>query len=108
MINLSLHPMHSGRLRTALGLVFVLAGTLPSAPGLTAQAPLPLARRLDRLLDQPPFDRATWGVVVADSTGKLLYERNGNRLLIPASNLKLLVAGTANALLGPDYRVTTS
>ncbi len=85
-----------------------LAGLLAAAAPVSAQTVQPLARRLDRLLDQPPFDRATWGVVVADTTGKILYERNGNRLFIPASNTKLLVAGVASAMLGPDYRVTTS
>ena len=107
MINLSLHPLHLGRLLTALGAVVALSATVP-ATRLEGQTQIALARRLDRLLDQPPFDRATWGVVLADSTGKILYERNGNRLLIPASNLKLLVAGTASALLGPEHRVTTS
>ena len=38
----------------------------------------------------------------------MLFERNGDRLFIPASNAKLLVSTTAWSLLGPDYRVTTS
>ena len=67
-----------------------------------------LARRLNRLLDEPPFDRALWGVAIADARGRIVFERNGDRLFIPASNTKLLVAATAAALLPPDFRFRTS
>jgi D-alanyl-D-alanine carboxypeptidase/D-alanyl-D-alanine-endopeptidase (penicillin-binding protein 4) len=72
---------------------------------LSAQS---LARRLDRLLDAPPFDRHHWGVVVLDTTGKVLYRRNADRLFVPASNTKLVVSAMAASLLPPDYTVTTS
>jgi D-alanyl-D-alanine carboxypeptidase/D-alanyl-D-alanine-endopeptidase (penicillin-binding protein 4) len=74
-------------------------------PALGAQS---LARRLDRLLDAPPFDRHHWGVVVLDTTGKVLYGRNPARLFIPASNTKLVVSAAAAVLLPPDGSVTTS
>jgi len=67
-----------------------------------------LARRLNRLLDTPPFDRASWGVVVADTTGKVLFERNPDRLVVPASNAKLVVTSTALGLLPIDFHITTS
>ncbi|HET9274716.1 MAG TPA: D-alanyl-D-alanine carboxypeptidase, partial [Gemmatimonadales bacterium] len=67
-----------------------------------------LQRRLDRLMDSPGFDRHHWGVVVMDTTGRILFERNGKRLFVPASNTKLLVSATAAALLPPDVRVRTS
>jgi D-alanyl-D-alanine carboxypeptidase/D-alanyl-D-alanine-endopeptidase (penicillin-binding protein 4) len=73
-----------------------------------AQAQGNLARRLNRLLDAPPFDRASWGVVVSDTTGRVLYERNADRLFVPASNAKLVVTATALALLPVDYRIVTS
>ena len=102
MINRSLDRLHLA-CRVALPwLALSLAGLSP-AWGQGA-----VAKRIDRLLDQPPFDRATWGVFVSDSAGKVLYQRNADRLMSPASNNKLLVAGTAMRLLGPDYRVTTS
>jgi len=75
------------------------------APTLGAQS---LARRLDRLLDAPPFDRHHWGVVVLDTTGKVLYGRNPTRLFIPASNTKLVVSAAAAVLLPPDGSVATS
>jgi serine-type D-Ala-D-Ala carboxypeptidase/endopeptidase (penicillin-binding protein 4) len=67
-----------------------------------------LARRLDRLLEAPPFDRHFWGVVVLDSTGKVLFERNAKRLFQPASNTKLFASAFATALGSPDFTVKTS
>ena len=75
------------------------------APAVRAQS---LARRLDRLLDAPPFDRHHWGVVVLDTTGRVLYGRNPTRLFIPASNTKLVVSAAAAVLLPPDGSVATS
>jgi D-alanyl-D-alanine carboxypeptidase/D-alanyl-D-alanine-endopeptidase (penicillin-binding protein 4) len=67
-----------------------------------------LARRLDALLDRRPFDRVTWGISVVDERGRTLYERNADRLFVPASNTKLLVTSAATVLLPTDYRVRTS
>ena len=67
-----------------------------------------LRSRVDRLLDQPPFDRATWGVVLTDTTGRVLYARNANRLFVPASNTKLVVSAAATALLDPEFRIETT
>ena len=88
------------RLRLA---ALLLAASFPAT--LPAQS---LAKRLDRLLDAAPFDRHHWGVVVIDTTGKVLYQRNGTRLFVPASNTKLVVTATAVALLPPDGTVATS
>jgi len=80
-------------------------GLLTAAAPLSAQS---LAKRLDRLLDAPPFDRHFWGVVVLDTTGKILYQRNGTRLFVPASNTKLFASAVATALFPPDSSVATS
>jgi len=89
----------------------------PGAVGLAllcAAVPRPvhaqagLANRLDRLLDAPPFNRASWGVYLADEGGRTLYARNPDRLFVPASNNKLVVAAVAAALLPPDHRIVTS
>jgi serine-type D-Ala-D-Ala carboxypeptidase/endopeptidase (penicillin-binding protein 4) len=80
-------------------------GLLTAAAPLSAQS---LAKRLDRLLDAPPFDRHFWGVVVLDTTGKILYQRNGTRLFVPASNSKLVASAVATALFPPDSSVATS
>ena len=67
-----------------------------------------LERRLTRLLDAPPFNRATWNVFVQDDRGRVLFNRNGDRFSVPASNTKLVVAAAAAVLLPADYRVRTS
>jgi D-alanyl-D-alanine carboxypeptidase/D-alanyl-D-alanine-endopeptidase (penicillin-binding protein 4) len=67
-----------------------------------------LAKRLDKRLDAPPFDKSLWGVSVLDHRGKQLYGRNQRRLFTPASNTKLVVTTVAAALLPPDLTVRTS
>jgi len=87
--------------RYLIGVLSVLL----SATGVSAQS---LQKRLDRLLDAPPFDRHAWGVVVLDTTGKVVFQRNGTRLFIPASNTKLMVSAAATVMLPPDGTVMTS
>lgn len=89
--------------RTLLVLVGI-AGAWPLV--LAAQGSL--ARRLDQLLNRAPFNRASWGVLVLDEQGRTVFERNADRLFVPASTAKLAVTAAASALLPPDYRLTTS
>jgi len=67
-----------------------------------------LQQRITRLLDQPPFDRATWNIYAQDDRGHVLFNRNGDHFSVPASNTKLVVAAAATVLLPADYRVRTS
>jgi D-alanyl-D-alanine carboxypeptidase/D-alanyl-D-alanine-endopeptidase (penicillin-binding protein 4) len=90
-------------LRHVLPSGILLVGLL--ATPLGAQS---LGKRLDRLLDAPPFDRHHWGVVVLDTTGRVLYRRNADRLFVPASNTKLIVSALSAVVLPPDSGVTTS
>src|SRR5438105_13094343 len=73
-----------------------------------AQSRGSLQQRLTRLLDQPPFDRATWNVYAQDDRGRVLFNRNGDRFSVPASNTKLVVSAAATVLLPADYRVRAS
>jgi D-alanyl-D-alanine carboxypeptidase/D-alanyl-D-alanine-endopeptidase (penicillin-binding protein 4) len=82
--------------------------TISAAVPLAAQSSGSLQQRMTRFLDQPPFDRATWNVFVQDDRGRVLFNRNGDRFSIPASNTKLVVAAAAAVLLPADYRVRTS
>jgi len=83
-------------------------------PALAAQGPPrrapggALNQRINALLDEAPFDRATWGVHATDDRGRVLFSRNGDRWFAPASNTKLIVTATAMALLPPDHRIRTS
>jgi D-alanyl-D-alanine carboxypeptidase/D-alanyl-D-alanine-endopeptidase (penicillin-binding protein 4) len=48
------------------------------------------------------------GAVVVDlNSGDTLYQRNADRLFIPASNMKLFSEAAAIMALGPDYRFKT-
>src|SRR5580704_3339621 len=45
--------------------------------------------------------------VVSLPTGRVLYERNQDRLFTPASNMKLFTTALALVRLGPQYRFKT-
>src|SRR2546430_6263858 len=82
-----------------------VAAQTPAARPRTAPLQGSLERRLAQLIDVPPFDRATWGIYAVDDRGRVLYQRNADRLFVPASNTKLVVTAAALALLPADYRV---
>ncbi|SCL19581.1 D-alanyl-D-alanine carboxypeptidase/D-alanyl-D-alanine endopeptidase [Micromonospora inyonensis] len=86
--------------------------TTSAAPTATAESPAPAETRLsatiDAILADARLDGAQAGVVVADATtGDTIYQRNGDRRLIPASNTKLLTSAAAMELLGAGHRFTT-
>src|SRR5436190_4261584 len=66
-----------------------------------------LQQRVTRLIDQPPFDRATWNIYVQDDRGRVLFNRNGDRFSVPASSTRLIVAAAATVLLPPVFPVRT-
>ncbi|MFF0826252.1 D-alanyl-D-alanine carboxypeptidase/D-alanyl-D-alanine-endopeptidase [Brevibacillus sp. NPDC003359] len=66
----------------------------------------PLSALIDPILDTPEAAGVTAGILIKslDSTGDpVLYERDADTLLTPASNLKLLTTATALNQLGSDY-----
>ena len=69
---------------------------------------------LDGLFDSPQLTRAVVAAHVESlgprgSSGptRLIYTRNSERLVVPASNMKLLTIGAAADVLGWDYRYET-
>jgi len=83
------------------------APAVPAPPALSA---LPaLSRDIDALIDTPLLAHAYWGVLVKSlRTGDTLYERNAQRLLMPASNMKIVTLAAAAERLGWDYTYATS
>ncbi len=68
-----------------------------------------LAREIAAILEQPPLNRAHWGIDVVDlDTGKALYSQNSDQLFLPASNAKLFTTAASLAIAGPDYRFRTT
>ncbi|HNT64538.1 MAG TPA: D-alanyl-D-alanine carboxypeptidase/D-alanyl-D-alanine-endopeptidase [bacterium] len=67
-----------------------------------------LREELDELFGDPQFANAHWGVVIRSlETGETLYQRNGNKGFMPASNMKLFTTAAALVALGPEFQYTT-
>lgn len=77
----------------------------PYATSAPARA---LAERIEAVLARPAVSQVTWGIEVRDPAGTVLYARNAARPMVPASNLKLIVAAAAAHHLPADYRFRTS
>jgi D-alanyl-D-alanine carboxypeptidase/D-alanyl-D-alanine-endopeptidase (penicillin-binding protein 4) len=66
-----------------------------------------LAADLDEVFSGPALGRALVGVRIESLRDGLLYEKNGGKLVVPASNMKLLTLAVAAKRLGWDYRFET-
>lgn len=65
-------------------------------PAASTPPPQILTADLDRIFDQPAFSAGFCAVVVqAADTGELIYARNPDKLLLPASNMKILTLAAA-------------
>ena len=61
------------------------------------------------MIDDGQLAAARWGVsVVSLKDNRVVYERNADKLLTPASNMKLFPTAVALEFLGADYRWRTS
>ena len=80
------------------------------APKIAPAATLPeLQTKISEILARPELESAIVGVkVVSLDNGRVLFEENANKLLRPASNMKLYTVATALDRLSPDYRFVTS
>ena len=95
----------------SLGLPARTSGLAP----LSAQEAAPhasavdqLRQDLDRILSAPAFERATWGVAVRSLAAQdTLYALNARKLLMPASNMKVLTLAAAAERLGWDFTYET-
>ncbi|HLK57222.1 MAG TPA: D-alanyl-D-alanine carboxypeptidase/D-alanyl-D-alanine-endopeptidase [Chthonomonadaceae bacterium] len=67
-----------------------------------------LTKALDALLDGPELQTGFCGVCIQSLQDQsVLYERNADRVFLPASNNKLLTSAAALGILGPDFTYTT-
>ena len=79
-----------------------------AGPPVRASQTSALAADLDRIFDQPAVARALLGIRIESlTTGAVLYDRNSQKLVVPASNMKLLTMAVAAERLGWDYRFET-
>lgn len=62
---------------------------------------------IDSLTGNGPASHAFWFLQVRDDAGSILQSLHADKVVRPASNLKMLTASAIVALLGPDYRFET-
>jgi D-alanyl-D-alanine carboxypeptidase/D-alanyl-D-alanine-endopeptidase (penicillin-binding protein 4) len=84
--------------------------TLKEVPPKYALSTIPeFWNQMDDIFNDPSFSNANWGVLIQSlETGEYFYKRNEDKLLMPASCLKLFTTSAALILLGPEYRFTTN
>src|SRR6266850_629325 len=75
----------------------------------TTQTLAELQARILDVLQKPELAQAMVGIKVASlDTGRVLFEENANKLLRPASNMKLYTVAAGLDRLSPDFRFITS
>lgn len=68
----------------------------------------PLHDELDALFNDPRFSRALWGVRIESlRDGRVVYARNSEKLVVPASNMKLFTMAATAKRLGWDFTFET-
>ena len=63
---------------------------------------------IDSIAKDPALERAVIGIYAMTGDGRTIVDINGDRMLVPASNMKLISTGAALHKLGPDYRFETA
>ena len=92
--------------------VLLMSGCATHPPPTTSAGPQSRAERdltqdLSRIFDASAMSQALWGVEVRSMTsGAVLYELNSRKLMMPASNMKIVTLATAAETLGWNYRFT--
>jgi len=90
------------------GLAFAVVASATQLATATAPEQTPLQRRLDSALANPALKGAKIAALVVDQKdGKVLYRRDAERALVPASNQKILTSVAALSVFGPTHRFTT-
>ena len=63
---------------------------------------------INHLLEKPDYESAIVGIRIEDlKNDEIVFDLNGDKLLIPASTLKLITTATALEILGSNYRFKT-
>ena len=96
----------------SLAVLFLSACAHP-APARSAlparSAPKQLLADIDAIVAQPAFERTYWGIVVKSlKTDEILYSLNARKLMMPASNMKIVTLAAAAATLGWNYTYETT
>jgi serine-type D-Ala-D-Ala carboxypeptidase/endopeptidase (penicillin-binding protein 4) len=104
------HPL---RKLALLGLALPLLALAGEKPEKPPERPAPdrarqLQQALDEIVAQTPLHAARVGIMVASlDSGQVLYARDPDVLLNPASNVKLFTSAAVLTKLGPEYHFDT-
>jgi len=84
--------------------------TTKSTPQRYSYTTIPEFRdQLNDIFNDPNFSNAQWGVIIQSlETGEYFYKRNEDKLMMPASDLKLFTTSAGLILLGSDYHFSTN
>src|SRR5260370_27022039 len=101
------------RMAGSLALLFLSACAHPAPPALPAHPALPalaqLTKDLDAIVQQPAFDHTYWAIVVKSlETDETIYALNARKLMMPASNMKIVTLASAASTLGWNYTYETT
>lgn len=81
-----------------------LAICFTAITGIQAQD---LQNIVETLINDPALSHACVGISISKGNGEQLAGHNSEKMLVPASNMKLITTGAALDHLGPDYRFRT-
>ncbi len=100
------------RWRSSIAVALVVGGCAFGATALRAGPPTAandgLASSLEKILTGYADKKVQFaGRVVDLSNGQVIFDHDGGRAMIPASNMKLVVMAAAIDQLGPDYQFKT-
>ncbi|MBN1456788.1 MAG: D-alanyl-D-alanine carboxypeptidase/D-alanyl-D-alanine-endopeptidase [Sedimentisphaerales bacterium] len=67
-----------------------------------------ITERINSIISAKSQKKVDFAVKIIEAkTGKTIYSHNGNKPMIPASNMKLVISAAAIKYLGSDYQFTT-
>ncbi len=89
-------------------LLLLLQGALLPVSGSFNTASAQISPQIDFIIDRSRANHAFWAIQVSDSSGNVLEALNAEKLVRPASNLKLISSGAYFEELGQNYRFTTT
>jgi serine-type D-Ala-D-Ala carboxypeptidase/endopeptidase (penicillin-binding protein 4) len=99
---------HLLSIATTVGLSFHpnTSATAIAQPAIVCNSQL--ANSINAIVDRSDLQRYRWGISVRTAAGVSLYNREGDKLFTPASNLKLVTTAIALRYLGANNRLRTS
>ena len=85
------------------------SATPAATPAPSSKTVRQLQSDLTRVFTAPITSRGVWGVDVRSlDTGEQLFDLNADKLMMPASNMKIVTLAVAAETLGWDHRFTTT